>query len=334
MFNYKSKVTELRESVKLTRNVSVIFFLSALGIFFSAASPILSFPQEEAVLFADVVNVSKNSSTFPINHKVAVSGNNIFVIWADVPLGTNSSINSNNSNSDFNLQEEIYFTKSVDGGNNFGPIVNLSNKNGSSNIPYIASSENHVYAIWQDDSGIEGNQKIYLTKSVDVGNSFGPVMNLSNGTGSSSNPQIVASEQDVYVVWQADNSAGQENQEIYFIKSVDGGNSFGPVMNLSNTNDGDSRDPKISILRSGSGEREEEKNNNGTSLYFVWTECISEEDEPSCDIFFTKSVDGGNSFGPVMNLSNGTGSSFNPQIDVSSAPKPNRQQYCLCCMAG
>ena len=49
------------------------------------------------------------------------------------------------------------------------------------------------------------------------------------------------------MVWQEDDAV-TGNQDIFFKKSTDNGNSFGPVNNLSRT-DGDSLPPQILYLR-------------------------------------------------------------------------------------
>ena len=264
------------------------------------------------------VNLTKDDKIFPINHRVAVSETNVFVVWAD-----NTAPASNNSNYD---NQDIFFTKSADGGNSFGKIINLSNNSGNSNIPQISAVGANVYVVWLDD--FSGNQDMFFTKSTDGGNSFGKIINLSsnnnentnnNTTHSSFNPQLAVSGNNVYVVWQEDDAI-TGNQDIFFKKSTDNGNSFGPVNNLSRT-DGDSLAPQIA-LSSGieSGGEGGEGGNNSTNIYLVWTDCLPKivSDEPLCDILFTKSTDNGNSFGKIINLSSNTGASFDPQISIST----------------
>ena len=261
------------------------------------------------------VNLTKDDKIFPINHRVAVSETNVFVVWAD-----NTAPASNNSNYD---NQDIFFTKSPDGGNSFGKIINLSNNRGNSNIPQISAVGANVYVVWLDD--FSGNQDIFFTKSTDGGNSFGKIINLSsknnentynNSTHSSFNPQLAVSGNNVYVVWQEDDAI-TGNQDIFFKKSTDNGNSFGPVNNLSRT-DGDSLAPQIAL--SSGIESGGEGGNNSTNIYLVWTDCLPKivSDEPLCDILFTKSTDNGNSFGKIINLSSNTGASFNPQISIST----------------
>ena len=127
------------------------------------------------------VNLTKDDKIFPINHRVAVSESNVFVVWAD-----NTAPASNNSNYD---NQDIFFTKSADGGNSFGKIINLSNNSGNSNIPQISAVGANVYVVWLDD--FSGNQDMFFTKSTDGGNSFGKIINLSSKNNENTNNNIL-----------------------------------------------------------------------------------------------------------------------------------------------
>ena len=119
-------------------------------------------------------------------------------------------------------------------------------------------------------------------------------INLSNNTGGSSNPQIAASGNNVYVTWHDDTPAGS-NGDIFFASSNNNGVSFGTPINLSN-NTGNSSNPQIAI--------------SGNNVYVTWF-----DDTPgNRDIFFAVSNNNGISFGTPINLSNNTGDSFGPQI--------------------
>jgi hypothetical protein len=112
-------------------------------------------------------------------------------------------------------------------------------------------------------------------------------VNLSNDE-KSQNPKIVASGNNVYVVWE-DYESG--NSDIYFKKSSDGGATFGNVINLSN-NDGRSYDPQLVV--------------SGNNVYVVWSD--ETRGHPistiaNTNIMFVKSADGGLTFSVPKNLS-------------------------------
>ncbi|HEX6282702.1 MAG TPA: hypothetical protein VFZ67_10790 [Nitrososphaera sp.] len=163
--------------------------------------------------FGDIKNISNTGAASEA--QIAASGNNIYVVWSDAKFG----------NSD------IYFSSSSNGGQSFGTPVNLSDNAGISDQPQIvATVDGHVYVVWQDS--ISGSKEILLRASDNFGIEFDSINNLSNNDGSSSNPELAASESSVYVTW-TDNTAG--NVEVFFAASTNAGSSFGSAVNLSNT---------------------------------------------------------------------------------------------------
>ena len=90
-----------------------------------------------------------------------------------------------------------------------------------------------------------GNFDIFFAVSNNNGTSFGTPINISNNTGGSSNPQIAASGNNVYVTWQDDTPG---NSDIFFAVSNNNGTSFGTPINLSN-NTGKFFQPTNSSIR-------------------------------------------------------------------------------------
>jgi hypothetical protein len=178
--------------------------------------------------------------------------------------------------------------------------VNMSNNTAISHSPELAVSRNttlrgndSVYVVWTDDLG--GNGDINFKRSADSGTTFGSTQNLSTNPGNSTASQIVAYQDNVYVIWE-DASTG--NGDIYFRKSTDSGNSFGTLVNLSNNT---SFSDTFHIAVSGS------------NVYVVW----SDNATGNGDIYFRKSIDNGTSFGAIENLSNDNGRSYGAQIVIS-----------------
>jgi hypothetical protein len=138
-----------------------------------------------------------------------------------------------------------------------------------------------------------GNLDILYRKSTDWGDSFGPTVNLSNTTGKSHQPAIDASGdfmigQSVYVVW-TDETAGTGNSEILYRRSTDGGASFGPTVNLSNTT-GYSYAATVAASMTNALLQQD--------VYVVWTD----ETPGKRGILYRKSTDGGASFGGTVRL--------------------------------
>lgn len=76
-----------------------------------------------------------------------------------------------------------------------------------------------MYIVWEE---FTPNHDIVYVRSTDGGETFGPIMTLSNNEGFSSSPAIAAYENDVYVVW-SESSTISDQTEILFRKSIDGG---------------------------------------------------------------------------------------------------------------
>jgi len=165
----------------------------------------------------------------------------------------------------------------------------------SSNQQQVSSGTN-VYVLWV--RGDEDNTDLYLKISHDGGATFGPTIDLSNNPASLSyNPKIVASGQNVYIVWE-DDEGNSGNSDIFFVKSSDAGKTFTGKSNLSNDPSG-SGTPQLSVFDG--------------NVYVAWTGTSPD----STDIFLAQSSNDGNSFSGPENLSNDPDISFNPVLSVN-----------------
>jgi hypothetical protein len=237
---------------------------------------------------------------------------------------TNDDDNDDNNNS-------ISFTKPI----------NLSNNKRDSVYAQIASYGKNVYMVWQENNpdrfGYNNNANnniqynnnyrnydIYMKKSTDGGSTFSKEINLSKNPGFSEHPQIAISENNVYVAWIDESTTTTKNQEILFRKSIDGGNTFDKIINLSNSSNADSYNLEITAA--------------GNNVYAVWQETTlpnaydydtsssggvnadNNSDRSSISsgkengsILFRASTDDGNTFKKIKSLSNSAFKSY-PKI--------------------
>ncbi len=229
-----------------------------------------------SLLFGTQVNLSHNAG-FSGSPSVAVSGNSVFVAWHDNTPGN----------------WEIFLARSTDGGATFSPPVNLSNNAGSSFNPSVAASGNTVAVAWTDDT--PGNREIFLARSVDGGATFGSPVNLSNNAGDSLTPSVAASGDNVFVAWTDGMSW---SGALLLARSVDGGATFGPPVNLrSGLIENDLR-PEVAI--------------SGNTVVVAWFDV-----SVGWDIFLARSTDRGETFGPSVHLSRSAGFSSTPSVAVS-----------------
>jgi hypothetical protein len=295
--------------------------------------------------FTEPINLSNNTRD-SVYSQIASYGNNVYMVWQEnnpVPSDLNSNANDNNIQYNNNYRNyDVYIKKSTDGGLTFGKEINLSKNPGFSEHPQIAISGNNVYIAWIDDTSSSSssstttttkNQEILFRKSIDGGNTFDKIINLSNSSNADSyNLEITAAGNNVYVVWQettlpnayaydisssgsgvnADNNSdrssisSKENSSILFRASTDDGNTFKKVKSLSNN--AFKSYPKIAAFEN--------------SAYVVWNVGIigdsNREDNNANNIntgiFFTKSFDSGNSFSDTIKLNSNQNSIGESQI--------------------
>ena len=159
----------------------------------------------------------------------------------------------------------------------------------SRNRPAITLNEDNVFVIWPDNKTSTGKSDIFLAKSLDGGASFNDVLNLSNTTGRSANPELIISGTNIYVSWLEDlNNSG--NWEIFIRASNDNGTTFNKPINISN-NTGLSEDPEIAA---------DEEN----VILTWWDNRTSNGDR---HVMYRASTDNGTTFNPTITLNATTG---------------------------
>jgi len=177
----------------------------------------------------------------------------------------------------------------------FSAAKNVSNNSDYSFTPQVAvDAAGNIYAVWEDDT--VNNSNILFSRSSDGGATFSVPRNLSNSSGWSFGPRLlVDSHGGINVVW-VDPTPG--NQDIFFTRSTDGGQTFSIPQNLSN-DPADSGNPQMAADSSG-------------NISVVW-----ENDDVTNGVLFTHSTDGSTFSAPVNLATNPTGS-FGPQIAVGA----------------
>ncbi len=252
-------------------------------IFFRASN-------DNGATFGNTVNLSNNSGESG-RPQIAVSGNNVYVVWQ--------------------YSDDIYLRASNDNGATFGNTVNLSNnvvdasKNtltpsnstrDSSNptrsdIPRIAVSGNNVYIVWVNY--IPGKYDVVFRASNDNGATFGSAVKLDTSPRLPDLPRVAVSSNNVYVVWEDYSEA--EGLDIFFRASNDNGATFGRAVNPIR-NVGYSLSTPLVV--------------SGNNIYII-------SSIGNIDIYFRASRDNGTRFDNAIKLSSDVGSSSDPQTVVS-----------------
>jgi hypothetical protein len=250
--------------------------------------------QSFAQINGNIINLS-NISPLAGDSRVAVSGNNVYVVWTEtISYGGPSVTTGRNS--------DILFSRSTDNGASFSSPVALTNyKTGLKQEPRIAVSGTNLYIIWSDYS--TGAAQILFTRSVNNGSSFSNPVTMGTSFGAAGETQLHAYKNDVYVLWIG--SSNQVNAGAVLLKSSsDNGTTFGNTISLSHN--GIASKPQMTVA--------------GNYVYVVWynstlqTRGIVTDDQ----ILFSRSADSGVNFSTPINISKNPNSfSARPQIASS-----------------
>jgi hypothetical protein len=188
--------------------------------------------------------------------------------------------------------------------------INLSRNNGliNGNVR-IASYGSNVYVVWDNFERQRAETRdISFRRSIDDGNTFGSTLVIGRGAPVSMAPQIAASGQYVFVVWEAINidyttalDPMMLRGDIYLAKSSDYGRTFEKPVNISESRSNPSFEPHIAV--------------NGSNVYIAWAEVLDvSAQNPEGATYFVSSSDNGSTFSPPLVISPTNQRTMNLQI--------------------
>ena len=248
-----------------------------IEIFFRAS-------HDNGVSFGPTINLSDNARLKNSqNPHIAVSGNNVYVVWEDRTAG----------------EGRILLRISNDRGNTFGSVIDLSDTRDSLE-PQVAVSNNNVYVVWHE---IESKSRVVLRASTDNGITFTNAINLRiRDIGEACCPQIAAYGNDVYILWaDSELELVGGHYDLHFRASHNNGFTFGRTTSLTDI----ARDYQIAV--------------SGNNVYVAWTNVLRVNSTiENAEAFFVRSTDNGTTFENPINLSNNEGPSSNQHIATSN----------------
>jgi hypothetical protein len=204
------------------------------------------------------------------------TGDRIYIAWED------------------DQSADVHLTMSQDGGLTFSSLVNVNDPSPTTppparRLPSLAIGPGgDINVAWMDERILPPAGDIFFARSTDGGNSFLNIkVNDDNGGNvvQSAPSLAVDASGKIYIAWE-DTRNG--NRDIYFGRSIDGGLSFLPNVQLSQDTGLElQHQPTLTLDPYG-------------NVFVAWQ---GDQDAGLSNIYFSKSMDGGNSFGPNIPIS-------------------------------
>jgi hypothetical protein len=213
---------------------------------------------------------------------INASGLKAYVVWADQRDG--------------NLGE-IYFKRSLDGGDTWEDDMRLTFADYRATVPSIAISDSVLHVTWEDSRFTYWGQ-IFYKRSTDGGVTWSDDMRLTDDTVYSANPSIAASGSMVHIVWE---DMRDGHGEAYYLRSTDGGLNWEPEVRLT-TGTKDSWDPCVAVA--------------GSVVHVAYMSNVGITGT-SYDTFYKRSLDNGISWSESTRLSLDPSNSKYPSIAVN-----------------
>jgi len=181
-----------------------------LALVLCLSAPVASLAQwEPEVRLTD--NSAESMTSFDNAWCVATAGPTVHVVWHDARNGTT----------------DIYYKRSLDGGDTWDPDTRLTVDPSWSERPSVAVRDAVVHVAWYD--GRIGPPRIFYKRSLDNGTTWEPDICLTPTVGVGYHPSLAVYDSIVHVAW-TDMSAGPQ---IYYTRSVDDGATWEPARNIT-----------------------------------------------------------------------------------------------------
>ena len=235
-------------AVDLNGNINVAWENDSPGnfdLFFSRST-------DGGLNFSTPKNLSNSPGLSRTVQMALDGGGNINVVWAE--------------NAPPNSSTDIFFSRSANGGASFSAPRNLSSNAGFSANPSVTVDPGgNINAVWEDST--PGNRDIFFSQSLDAGATFSTAQNLSNDTGLSSVPLILADGKgNLNVVWQ---DATPGTSQIFYSRFTNKITNHPPVANAGADQTVQDTDPAGAPVQLDGSKSSDP---DGDTLSYSWTD--------------------------------------------------------------
>lgn len=225
---------------------------------------------------------------------IDAEGNNVFVVWTETAVAPATT-------------NEIYYSRSTDGGRTWSTPLLLSDSTDGTNDgdADISSDGNRVVVVWLHGDPLV-TQDVQAIVSSDDGATFGSIQDISGflkgDAGDADVLTVHMSGLNVYAAFEDDVSAPGGNEDLYVIASVDGGATWAAPKRVNDPAAGsaDVDDPELKA--------------SGSTAYVVWVDKRTGNDR----IYFDRTIDGGATWGTDLRLDreSATADADNPSMSI------------------
>lgn len=148
----------------------------------------------------------------------------------------------------------------------------------------MAARGDTVYLVWRDDRS--GTSRIYFDKSTNGGNTWGTDVKVNDGDSAAIMPALALGQDGtIYASWT---DFRHITRQIYFSKSIDGGNTFTPGIHVQPATPDKQQYSSIAV--------------NDSGYVFIAYEDFRNLATTAIDIYCSRSIDGGTSFEPAVRV--------------------------------
>jgi hypothetical protein len=195
-------------------------------------------------------------------------------------------------------------------------------------VNHYAASKNadHVYAMWTDFNGANGNGKIMVAVSRDRGQSFSKPTQVSTPSAATpANTYVypsVGPDGTVYVAFVSGYDTKNKNRigHVYVSKSVDDGKSWGPFTLAASPVEDPTGTFANTNFRDGIIENFASSQTYPGHVYLTYENWDSSAG--TMDVYFTQSTNGGNTWLPPVLVNDDAGTAATDQFQPSVAAGP------------